>query len=190
MSQDEDGLRAEVGRVLREAELIHDEGTVQRALDRLAEEIRSDLFGRDLLALCVMTGGFVMAADLLRRLDWLVLVDYVHATRYRGRTQGDALHWLRRPLRCLKGRRVLILDDILDEGHTLAGLVDFCRARGASEVRSAVLVQKRLEGREPVIRADYVGLTVPDRYVFGCGMDYKEHLRHLPAIYAVRDQGG
>ncbi len=191
MRHPETVLRVEAERVFREAELLHDERAVQAALDRMSEEIRIDLAGRDVLALCVMTGGFVVAAEVLKRLGWLVLVDYVHATRYRGRTRGGAtLHWLREPLRCLKDRCVLLLDDILDEGHTLAGLVEYCRGKGAAEVRSAVLVQKRLEGREAVAQADYVGLEVPDRYVFGCGMDYKEHLRNLPAIYAVRDSGG
>ncbi len=186
MSERETALREEIGRVLREAELIHDEATVQTALGRLATAIRADLEGRDLLALCVMTGGLMMAAEVLRRLGWPVEVDYVHATRYRGRTRGRALHWLREPARCLRGRRVLLLDDILDEGHTLAALVAWCRERGAREVRSAVLVRKRLRGRMPAVEADYVGLEVPDRYVFGWGMDYKEHLRNLPAIYAVR----
>jgi hypoxanthine phosphoribosyltransferase len=189
MSRREAELRAEAERVLREAELIHDEGAVQAALDRLAGEIRADLADRDVLALCVMTGGLMMAAEVLRRLGWPVLLDYVHATRYRGRTTGDALHWLREPMHCLRDREVLILDDILDEGHTLAALVEYCRARGAARVRSAVLVRKRLEGRAPVVEADYVGLEVPDRYVFGYGMDYKEQLRNLPAIYAVREEG-
>lgn len=186
MSGPEAALRAEAERVLREAELIHDEPAVQAALERLAAAIRADLGGCEVLALCVMTGGLMMAAEVLRRLGWPVLLDYIHATRYRGRTRGEALHWLREPARCLRGRRVLLLDDILDEGHTLRALVEWCRARGAAEVRSAVLVQKRLEGREPAIQADYVGLEVPDRYVFGFGMDYKERLRNLPAIYALR----
>jgi len=80
---------------------------------------------------------------------------------------------------------VLIVDDILDEGVTLRAVADYCRDAGAREVRVAVLVQKLHDRNQVGVRPDFKGLDVPDRYVFGCGMDYREYFRNLTAIYAL-----
>jgi hypoxanthine phosphoribosyltransferase len=109
----------------------------------------------------------------------------VHATRYRGGTRGEGIDWIARPRTSLDGRTVLIVDDILDEGHTLVAIIEDCRRRGAAEVRSAVLVEKLHQRRAPGLRADYVGLRVEDRYLFGCGMDYHERHRQHAAVYAL-----
>lgn len=173
--------------VWREADCLHDQAQVEQALDRMAREIRETLAGQDPLVLCVMTGGVVAAGHLLTRLDFPLQVDYLHATRYRGSVQGAAeLHWLVRPQTPLEGRAVLIIDDILDEGRTLAGILDYCQQHGAASVHSAVLVLKHHDRRDADIQADFVGVQVQDRYVFGYGMDYKEYLRNAPGIYAVK----
>jgi hypoxanthine phosphoribosyltransferase len=173
--------------VLRAADCLHDETAVGRALDRMAEGIRGALAGRDAVALVVMNGGFIPAAGLLLRLDLPLRIDYLHATRYRERTSGGLLDWKRRPDTALAGRDVLVIDDILDEGLTLAAIVEACRREGAQRVWSAVLVEK-LRARSVEFTADFVGLTVPDRYVFGYGMDYKGYLRNAPGIFAVADR--
>ena len=111
--------------------------------------------------------------------------DYLHATRYRGKTRGAGLTWLRHPQVPMLGRRVLLVDDILDEGHTLLAVRDACIREGAAEVRIAVLTRKLHDRVVPDITADYVGLEVPDRYVFGFGMDFHEQGRNLPGIYAL-----
>lgn len=172
--------------ILARATLLAGEAEVAAALDRMAAQLRSDLAGRDPLVLAVMIGGLVPAAWLLQRLDFPLQLDYVHASRYRGGTRGhDDIDWLARPRAALQGRAVLVVDDILDEGHTLAAILEDCRARGAAEVRSAVLVEKMHDRKAPGLEADYVGLRLEDRYLFGCGMDYHEHHRQHAAIYGL-----
>lgn len=175
----------EARRVLERAECVHSAETVQHSLDSLAEAITARMEHDNPLVISVMTGAIVLAGQLLPRLHFPLQLDYVHATRYRGRTKGGELYWINRPNFPLKGRTVLILDDILDEGLTLEAIKDFCRQEGAEAVYSAVLVQKRHDRCVDGIEADYVGLEVEDRYVFGCGMDYHGYHRNLPAIYAV-----
>ncbi|HEX7048224.1 MAG TPA: hypoxanthine-guanine phosphoribosyltransferase [Gammaproteobacteria bacterium] len=174
----------ELKRVLAEADCLHDAAAVQSAIENLATMINVHFLDRHPLVLVVMNGGLVPAGWLLPRFDFLLEIDYIHATRYRGGTTGEQLEWIARPRKSLRGRDVLLVDDILDEGITLRSLIAFCREQGASDVRSAVLVQKQL-GHPAAVDADFVGLAVENRYVFGCGMDYKEHFRQLPALYAL-----
>jgi len=137
-----------------------------------------------------MHGGLPFAGQLALELGALGLdltFDYLHATRYRGATTGGELTWKHRPATPLRGRRVLLVDDILDEGHTLAAVRDWCLAEGAAEVRIAALAVKRHDRCVEGICADHAGLDVPDRYVFGYGMDFQEHGRNLPAIYALKE---
>ena len=151
----------------------------------MANEIVAAVGGQDPVVLCVMLGGLVPAARLLERFEFPLVLDYVHATRYRGGTEGHELVWKARPSTALGGRQVLIIDDILDEGVTLKGVIDYCREQGAGKVYSAVLVDKRHGRRKALERADFTGLEVDDRYVFGCGMDYRGSFRNLRAIHAV-----
>jgi hypoxanthine phosphoribosyltransferase len=175
--------------ILDRAAELADTAAVARALDRMAAEISRDLAGRDPLVLAVMVGGLVPTAWLLQRLAFPLQLDYVHATRYRSGTRGaDRIDWIARPRSALAGRVVLVVDDILDEGHTLAAILEDCRERGAAEVRSAVLVEKLHARRVAGLRADYTGLQVADRYLFGCGMDYHEHHRQHAAVYALADE--
>ena len=160
-----------------------------KALDQMAAAISADLAKLNPLLLCVMTGGVVTLGQLLPRLAFPLQVDYLHATRYDGDTQGgDDLRWLASPRISLSGRHVLVVDDILDEGLTLAGILAHCEDAGAASVRSAVLVKKLHDRCVPGLRADYCGESVPDRYVFGYGMDYHEYLRNADGIYAVAGQ--
>ncbi|MGD8379033.1 MAG: hypoxanthine-guanine phosphoribosyltransferase [Gammaproteobacteria bacterium] len=177
----------EIGQVLAAADCLHDEAAVSRALDNMAAAITECLGERNPLILTVMIGGMIPATWLLERLTFPFQLDYIHATRYRGGTTGAELHWLAHPAAALAGRSILLVDDILDEGVTLARIRDHCRAEGAAEVLSAVLVEKQHDRNASGMRADFRGLTVPDRYVFGCGMDYRTYYRNLRAIYAVRD---
>lgn len=174
----------------RRADLLHDAEAVAAAFERMAAAITERLAYSRPLILGVMIGGIVPTGRLLPLLDFPLEVDYVHATRYRGDTHGQELVWLARPTNPLSGRTVLIVDDILDEGRTLHGIIADCRARGARNVCSAVLVDKRHDRKYRGIRADFVGLEVEDRYVFGVGMDYRGHFRNAPGIYAIPDGAG
>jgi hypoxanthine phosphoribosyltransferase len=180
-------LREEAATVMRQADCLHDRGSVEAALDRMAAEINRDMSAaRDVLVVCVMNGGLVASGLLLPRLAFPLRVDYMHASRYRERTSGEELYWKVNPTQSLGGTDVLIVDDILDEGYTLDAIIDFCREQSAASVRAAVLVQKQHDrGVRPPV--DYVGLNVPDRYVFGYGMDYKGYWRNAPGIFAVAD---
>lgn len=173
--------------VLREAELLCPPEQIEAALDRLAVAITARLEGRDPLVLMVMNGAFVTAARLLSRLRFPLRVGYLHATRYRSGTRGGEINWIAPPRPAVTGQVVLVVDDIYDEGDTLKAILDEVRQQGAAAVCSAVLVNKRHDRKVAGLTVDFIGLEVPDRYVFGCGMDYKEYWRQLPVIYAARD---
>ncbi len=179
------GLSKEAQRVFERALRLYTPKEVEAALDRLAAGITQRLGGTEPLLLCVMIGGLIPTAKLLQRLRFPLQVDYIHATRYGDSTQGGELRWVARPSEPLEGRTVLLVDDILDQGVTLAALAKACREAGAKEVLSAVLLDKRIPEKRH--RADFVGLPVENRYVFGYGMDYKGFLRNAPGIFAVED---
>lgn len=171
----------------RDADEICSPQQINTALDTMAAAITQRLRDTDPIVICVMTGGLIPTGHLLTRLDFPLHIDYLHATRYRGETRGGELHWITRPALPLAGRTLLVVDDILDEGLTLAAILDYLRGQGAAAVYSAVLVKKRHDRRVNHIQADFVGLEVEDRYVFGCGMDYHGYFRNLPGIYALRE---
>ncbi len=174
----------EVERVLKEAECLFEEDEVEAAISAMAGEITRKLKERNPLIISVMNGAVVLAGKLLTQLDFPLEHDYIHVSRYRGKTHGDKLNWLTKPHSSLAGRDILILDDILDEGPTLKAIIQYCHEMGAEQVYSAVLVLK-IHDRNVGIMADFVGIEAPDRYLFGYGMDYKEYLRNAPGIYAV-----
>ncbi len=177
----------EARRVLDEADLLVGEEEIQAVITRMAREITERLADADPVALCIMNGGLIFSGQLLPRLRFPLELDYVHATRYGRATWGNELNWMVRPTLNLVGRTVLLLDDILDEGVTLAAISGYCRQMGALEVLTAVLVEK-LHSRKvtPGMRADFTGLETGDRFLFGYGLDYKGYWRNAPGIYAVK----
>jgi hypoxanthine phosphoribosyltransferase len=170
--------------VLSQADELYNSKRVEQALEKMAEAITVRLYDANPLLLCVMIGGIVTTGKLLTQLKFPLQLDYIHVTRYRGKTQGGEMHWRAEPTLSLTGRTVLVIDDILDEGLTLAAIKDYCWSAGAEEVFTAILLEKML-GREKPVQADFLGLTVEDRYVFGYGMDYNNYLRNAAGIYAV-----
>lgn len=179
-------LLAEVQAVQANADLIYDTATVETAITRVANEINQQLAARDPLVLCVMNGGVIFAGKLLSQLNMPLTIDAINASRYNNTTSGSSIKWVLKPQASLAGRIILLLDDILDEGITLHALYDYCLEQGATAVYTAVLLDKQL-GKEKPISADFVGLTVVDRYLFGYGMDYKGYLRNAAGIYACKD---
>ncbi len=178
----------ELMRVRRDAELVYGRQEIEAALDRMAAAITARLADRDPILLAVMIGGIVPLGALLPRLQFPLQVDYLHATRYQGSTRGGHLAWLRKPGLSLKDRSVLIVDDVLDHGITLAAILEDCRNAGAREVLTAVLISKRLALRKGLQAADFAALETGDRYLFGWGMDYHGYLRNGEGIYAARIQ--
>lgn len=178
-------LLEEIEHVKATAELLHNQHEVDAAIDAMAEKINLLLADRNPVFLCVMNGGMVIGGKLLTRLTMPLTLDAVNASRYQNKTVGNTIEWLLKPKTPLQGRTVLIVDDILDEGLTLEAIGQYCKEEGATSVYSAVLVDKML-GQPKPIQADFVGLKVENRYLFGNGMDYKGYLRNAPGIYACR----
>ncbi|HWG11065.1 MAG TPA: hypoxanthine-guanine phosphoribosyltransferase [Rhodanobacteraceae bacterium] len=176
-----------LAQALESAELVHDRTVLEAAVARMGGQLTRTLDGERALFLTVMHGGLIFAGQLALSIGSDLQFDYVHATRYRGGTQGGQLQWRRRPEAPMRDRSVILADDILDEGNTLTALRDACLAEGARRVLIAVLCEKRHDRRVPGLVADFVGVQVPDRYVFGYGMDYHERGRNLPGIYALRE---
>lgn len=171
-----------------EDDCLFTQAEIERALDAMAEQINQHFsaIAEPLVVLVIMKGALVTAGALLPRLKPRLLLDYVHASRYRDNKAGVDLHWSHKPSADLTGRTVLLVDDILDEGVTLKAIRDYCLTQGASRVGSAVLVKKR-RAQPSLMEADFVALEVPDRFVYGFGMDNNELGRNAPGIYALAD---
>jgi hypoxanthine phosphoribosyltransferase len=180
-------LLEEVRRIRTEADCVAAPAAVDTAFDRMAQEIARRLQHANPLIYAVMHGGLVVAGRLMPKLDFPLELAYLHATRYGHALDGACLDWRVRPTQNLSGRTVLIVDDVLDEGLTLQAICRDVRAAGAAEVLTAVLVHKtHARKATPGMRADFTGVDAPDRFLFGCGMDYKGYWRNLPGIYAVK----
>ena len=175
----------EAWKTLEGADLLCDETQVRGAIARLAGEVTARLQDRHPLVLGVMGGSVFFAGNLLPLLRFPLEFDYVSASRYGNATSGGKVVWKVEPGENVKGRTVLVLDDILDGGETLAAIRDRVKQMGAAEFFSAVLTDKDI-GRAKPIAPDFIGLKLPNRYVFGCGMDVSGAWRNLPAIYGVK----
>lgn len=170
--------------VFSRADRLHTVAEVDAGFDHMATAITNEIGESEPLVLCVMQGGLIPTGLLLSRLHFPLQIDYIHASRYGGETRGGELDWKVAPHQSVSGRTVLLVDDIHDEGITLEAIIDYCEKQGAARVLSAVLVNK-LHDRKRARAADFVGLDVEDRYLFGYGMDYKGYLRNAPGIFAV-----
>jgi hypoxanthine phosphoribosyltransferase len=168
---------------LRTAREVRSAAAMQAALDRMAEQISAKLGDSNPVFVAVMHGGVFAAVELSRRVTFPHEFDYVHLTRYKGALEGGEIDWIVRPRESLRGRAVLVVDDILDHGLTLAALLAELKALGVAALYSAVLVSKpkRRVGRR--VEVDFIGTTIDEAYVFGCGMDYKGYWRGLPGLF-------
>ena len=171
--------------ILEASSLVASREEVKAAIERMAHEINAYYGERPIILLAVMTGAIIPAAWVAAKLGMPLRMDFIHATRYQGQTHGGQLDFRVPPRLNLQGQDVLIVDDIYDIGLTLELIERYCLARGARSVNSAVLVRK-VHGRETAGEVPrFIGLDVPDKYVFGCGMDVYEHWRHLDEIRAL-----
>jgi hypoxanthine phosphoribosyltransferase len=175
----------EIKTIRAEADLLFSENQIDQAFDRMGRAITEKLGESNPIVLCVLTGGISPTAKLMQRMQFPLTMDIIHASRYHGKTSGSEIEWHSVPRSPLNGRTVLIVDDILDEGLTLEAIRRYCMGQGAAAVLSAVLIEKML-GHEKPFQADFIGLEAENRYLFGCGMDYKGYWRNLPGIYACK----
>ncbi|KAA9133261.1 hypoxanthine-guanine phosphoribosyltransferase [Marinihelvus fidelis] len=173
--------------LLESADVVHDREAVSAAMDALGAAVNAHYGDRPIVLIGVMTGAILPMAWLATRLAMPVVMDFVHATRYRGGLHGDELEYRVPPRMALDGKDVLVVDDIFDEGHTLAAIRGSLEKRGAATVKTAVLARKLHDRGLDREWCDFVGLDVPDRYVFGCGMDAYEEWRQLDRIMALAE---
>ena len=177
----------DIRRMRSEADCLADGPTVEAAIDRMASDITQRLSDADPLVLAVMNGGLVLAGRLLTRLDFPLELSWLHVTRYGHDCQGGEIEWHAPPNVNVQGRSVLVVDDILDVGHTLRAIINRLSEQGATEVLTAVLVDKQHDRKAlPSLKADFTGLKLPDRFLFGSGMDYRGYWRNAAGVYAVK----
>lgn len=173
-------------RILETAELLCPAAAVSEAVARMARDISTALADSFPLVLCVMRGAVMFAGQLLPQLRFPLEFDYIEITRYGAATRGGEISWNVTPGTEVAGRVVLVLDDILDEGRTMAAVREKLLAAGVARIYSAVLVEKDT-GRAKPAKADFVGMRLPNRYLFGYGMDVRGAWRNLPEIYALKE---
>jgi len=175
--------------VFNRATLLITDEEIMSATKKMAADITQTLADKNPILLTVMNGGMMFASELAKRLTFPLQMDYLHATRYIGTSGGENLHWKRLPALDLNQRVVLIVDDLLDGGVTLTGIIDFCKTQKAEAAYTAVMLDKKVKRLPGTIEtADFSGLPVGDEYVFGFGLDYYNYLRNVPGIYAVHEE--
>lgn len=179
-------MNKEISEIESTSDLLHSEMEVESAIDSMAEKINGLLNKTNPVVLCVMNGGIVVSGKLLTRLKFPLTIDTINASRYHNETSGGEIKWKQKPETDLKDRTVLIVDDLLDEGITLEAIYNYCKDQGARNIYTVVLVDKKLDHKKPIV-ANFTGLEVANRYLFGYGMDYKGYLRNAAGIYACRD---
>lgn len=170
------------------ASCLFDAQAVDSGIKSLAERVASENGENFPLILCVMNGGLYLTGQLLRYWEFPLTLDYVHATRYRLSTLGKDVLWKTYPQNEIRGRHVLIIDDIFDQGYTLEEVRSYCLKHGALSCRSVFLIRKTHDRKKADIEPDYVGLECGEVYVYGAGMDLNSHFRNLSSIYAIAEK--
>ena len=177
--------------LIKNAEEIFDADTVKAAVARVAGTLNERFGNPDdeafPLVLGVMGGAVVFTGQLLTQLDFPLEFDYIHVTRYGDDDKGGQVVWKVIPRSNVEGRTIIVVDDILDEGETLAHVKQRLLDMGAAEVILAVFADKDLKKAKPV-QADIVGLTIPNKFVVGFGMDVYGYWRNLPGLWAIREE--
>jgi hypoxanthine phosphoribosyltransferase len=176
----EQAMQADLERILL------DEATIHRRLDELAAEISHDYRDRELTVIAILNGSVILAADLLRRIPLPLKLDCLSVASYHGgmKPSGELI-FRQVPPPDVAGRHILILDDILDSGVTLASIREKLETAGPLSVRICVLLEKK-RARARAIEPDYVGFEIADEFVVGYGLDYMERYRNLPCIGVLR----
>ena len=170
--------------LIRKSSVMYTEIEIKTVIQNIADQVNQTIKTDDLYVLCVMNGALIFAGQLLPRLEKYIKYSYIHATRYAASLTGGPIHWLVKPSKDIEGETVLILDDILDEGITLREIVATCEAMKAKAIYTAVLFDKEIVKEKSYI-PNFIGLKVPNRFVFGYGLDCKGLGRNLPHLYAL-----
>jgi len=168
------------------AEILLTESQIQTRLDELAAAIQCDYAGKDLTVVGVLTGSVMFVADLLRRLPIPLRLDNIGVSSYLGATQPSGEFTITKALRLdVRDRDVLVVDDILDTGHTLRRICDLVSALQPRSLKTCVFLEKQV-ARPATLRADYVAFQIPNQFVVGYGLDYRERYRNLPYVATLQ----
>ncbi|MDX2080359.1 MAG: hypoxanthine phosphoribosyltransferase [Terrimicrobiaceae bacterium] len=171
------------------AKILYHESTILSRLDEMAHGITEDYRDKNLTVIAILNGSFIFMADLLRRIPLPLQVDCWSVSSYHGTKSTGEVRFRQTQLADVRGRHVLILDDILDSGVTLHAIKERLAAEsGAASIRVCVLLRKQVE-RTRAIDADYVGFDIPNEFVVGYGLDYNEQYRNLPFIGVLNEAG-
>lgn len=170
------------------AKVLIDEEVIEKRLDVVAEKIMEDFGGRDFVAIVILKGALVFTADLLRRMPVPLEIETLNVASYHGGTESSGqVDFLDHKLPVVEGKRVLVIDDILDTGRTLVAVKKKLEEQGAALVRSCVLLSKD-KARAAEVEADYTGFVIGDEFVVGYGLDYRGHYRNLPYVGVLKEE--
>lgn len=175
----------QIQQIFDTADLLFSLEEIDHALNQLAQTLTEHYADSNPLFLCVMNGSVITTGNLLPKLCFPLELDYIHVTRYGDKLIGGELDWLHQPATVLKGRTVILIEDIFDEGVTVNALRKYCIEQEVTSVSCLTLIEK-LHDNKLAEQPEFIGLTVPNRYVFGFGMDYQGYWRNAPGIYAVK----
>jgi hypoxanthine phosphoribosyltransferase len=166
----------------RSVQMLIGEDEIRERIDGLAVEVAAAFGGRPVTVIGILNGSVVFMADLIRRINLPIRIGFLTASSYRGEATSPGKLLIRDELLPeLAGRDVLLLDDILDTGKTLTRVVSHLLDKGAASVKVGVLLRK-LGRQEVPFEPDFIGFSIPDRFVIGYGLDYNDEYRHLPFI--------
>ena len=170
--------------------MFKDQHEITAVVDRLAQQINRDYRNKSPILVAVLKGAFIFMADLVRRLEMPLEIDFIGLSSYGENTQSLGKISITLDLNCdISGRDVIIVEDIIDSGLTTAFLLDYLKAKQPSSLKICALADKPSRRKTPVV-IDYLGFSVPDRFLVGYGMDCAEKYRNLPDICFIEDQVG
>jgi hypoxanthine phosphoribosyltransferase len=166
--------------------ILISEEELNRRIGELADEVRADYAGKDLMLIGVLKGAVMFMTDLARRLRLPLEMDFMAVSSYGNATQSSGVVRITKDLDSpIEGRNVLLVEDIVDSGLTLRYLLEYLRNRNPQSLRVCALLNKRVL-RKADVRVDYVGFEIPNRFVVGYGLDYAENYRNLPYIGVLK----
>ena len=179
-----------MNKILKKSSILFKNNQILSAISTLAKSCNENFYEveKKVTVLPVMKGAIPFAGHLIPKLNFELIIEYIHATRYlQNKGTANLQYIYEPPVETIINKDILLLDDILDEGITLLNLKSKLIDVGANSVMTAVLFNKNLQKRKP-LEADFVGLEVPNKYVFGFGLDFKGRGRNLPHLYAYNEK--